>query len=159
MYPIVAAVNHWVFDGIYHKCIKWLQAGITGWWVVLIMNVPNGCSWDLLLWWDSVDTCVSCMAWCSPIITACYWLLCSVLWGFNNNHGRTLCYINIIQYNPKQQEHVLPVHIAISTVQLWFWTRSNNVASVATSDHEHLKQLPSTTSGGSDDIDDDDPSK
>jgi ABC-type multidrug transport system fused ATPase/permease subunit len=35
--------------------------------------------------------------------------------------------------------------------------RSSNVATGAMSDHEHLKQLPSTASGGSDDIDDEDP--
>jgi len=139
--------------------------------VVFIMNVSNGCRCESLVdewYWSwmylvaAVENYFSMVRFCwylyfmYVLVPIYYWLLSSVLWSFYDNHGLTLCQNNIIQYNPKQQEHILPVHIAVSTVQLWFWTRSSNVAPVAMSEHEHLKQLPSTTSGGSDDIDDDD---
>lgn len=151
-----------------------MQLRIIGWLVVFIMNVSNGCRWESLVdeWYRSwmylmaaLENYCTMVRFCwylyfmYVLVPICCWLLCSVLWGFYDNHGIALCQNNIKQYNPKQQKHILPVHFAVSTVQLWFWTRSSNAAKAAMSDHEHLKQLPSTASGGSDDIDDDDPCK
>jgi len=66
---IVAVENNWLIRGIYYDCIEWLQVRITGCWVALIMNVPNGCSWELLLYGEILFI---------PVFHVCagaYWLL------------------------------------------------------------------------------------